>query len=168
MRMNRYQVAISAEAYAAALLARAGCDVSVQYGANQPEYDLMAVKGEKFIRVSVKGSQDGSWIAAGSYKKKGVTYAEALRQWKNKHKPKTIFIFVQFKDSKFGKMPRIYMANVKEVARFLSSTRGGHINLILYEKHKYIRGIGAGHEDTIPESWKLSKKRIDDLFKKYG
>ncbi len=158
--MNPYQVSVSAEAFAAAVLARAGCDVSVQYGANQPEYDLLAVKGEKFLRISVKGSQDGSWIAAGSYKTDKVTYTQALEQWKRDHNPKTVFVFVQFKDTTFGMIPRMYMANVVEVADFLSGTRGGHINLILHERHKYVRGVGAGHEDMIPHTWIMTEAQL--------
>ena len=50
-----------AEAVVTALFARCGYDVSVQYGADQPEYDLMVAKGEKMLKISVKGSQDGSW-----------------------------------------------------------------------------------------------------------
>ena len=40
---SSWHVGVAAEAYAAALFARCGYDVSVQYGANQPEYDLIAV-----------------------------------------------------------------------------------------------------------------------------
>jgi hypothetical protein len=39
-------------------IAVAGCDVSVQYGADQPEYDLIVAKGDRMLKVSVKGSQD--------------------------------------------------------------------------------------------------------------
>ena len=41
-KMKTFHVGISAEAFAAALFAHAGYDVSVQYGANQPEYDLIS------------------------------------------------------------------------------------------------------------------------------
>lgn len=166
--MNSYQVGIAAEAFAAAALARAGCDISVQYGANQPKYDLVASKGEKNIQISVKGSQDGGWIAASSYKNSKVSYAEALENWEKKHNPKIIFAFVQFKNVGFDAMPRIYLAGVREVAQFLSKTRGGHINLILYEEHTYIRGVGVGNIDIIPEKWKLSQKRINDIFELCG
>ena len=56
-----WQVATAAEAFAAAQFARCGWDVSVQYGANQPEYDLVAVNGDRVLKVSVKGSKDGGW-----------------------------------------------------------------------------------------------------------
>ena len=39
--ISSWHVGVAAEAFAAALFARLGYDVSVQYGANQPEYDLM-------------------------------------------------------------------------------------------------------------------------------
>ena len=45
--ITSWQVATAAEAFAAAQFARCGWDVSVQYGANQPEYDLVAVSGER-------------------------------------------------------------------------------------------------------------------------
>src|SRR6185369_1915300 len=56
--ITSWQVATAAEAFAAAQFARCGWDVSVQYGANQPEYDLVAVDGERLLKISVKGSQD--------------------------------------------------------------------------------------------------------------
>ncbi|MCC6971877.1 MAG: hypothetical protein IT434_16830 [Phycisphaerales bacterium] len=59
--MDSYHVAVAAEAFAAGLFARCGLDVSVQYGANQPEYDLVVTRGEKMLKVSVKGSQTGRW-----------------------------------------------------------------------------------------------------------
>jgi hypothetical protein len=41
-----WEVATSAEAFAAAQLTCCGGDVSVQYGANQTEYDLMAASSD--------------------------------------------------------------------------------------------------------------------------
>ena len=45
--ISPWHVGVAAEAYVAAMFARCGYDVSVQYGANQPEYDLIAVSGDK-------------------------------------------------------------------------------------------------------------------------
>lgn len=39
-----WHVSVAAESITAALFAQCGYDVSVQYGANQPEYDLMVAK----------------------------------------------------------------------------------------------------------------------------
>ena len=52
-----WHVGVAAEAFAAAQLARCGFDVSVQSGANQPEYDLIVTRGDALIKVSVKGSK---------------------------------------------------------------------------------------------------------------
>ena len=45
-QISSWHVGVAAEAFAAALFARYGYDVSVQYGANQPEYDLIAVSAK--------------------------------------------------------------------------------------------------------------------------
>src|SRR3954449_25055 len=44
--VSPHSVSVAAEAIAAAQFARCGFDVSVQYGANQPEYDLIVAKGD--------------------------------------------------------------------------------------------------------------------------
>lgn len=53
-------VGVATEAIAAAQFARCGFDVSVQYGANQPEYDLI-VAG----RQSVEGIRQAAKTVAG-------------------------------------------------------------------------------------------------------
>ena len=88
-KMTSWHVGVASEAFAAAQFARLKYDVSVQYGANQPEYDLIAVDGEKMLKISVKGSQDGSWGLTQSMKK-GRTYHEAAEAWLEKHHKKTI------------------------------------------------------------------------------
>ena len=64
---NSWQVSTAAESFAAGQFARYGWDVSVQYGANQPEYDLVAVDGDRTLKVSVKGSRDGGWGLTQTY-----------------------------------------------------------------------------------------------------
>ena len=55
--MTKYAVGVSAEAYAAGILAHAGYDISIQYGANRPGYDIVAInKQGTTSRISVKGS----------------------------------------------------------------------------------------------------------------
>src|ERR1700693_5708198 len=94
---SSWHVATAAEAIAAAQFARFGYDVSVQYGANQPEYDLI-ISGEMgMLKVSVKGSRDGGWGVSQSQLTKlrkdnpdGPTdYHEAADQWVRRHKPST-------------------------------------------------------------------------------
>lgn len=72
-------MATAAEAFTAAQFSRCGWDVSVQYGANQPEYDLVAVDGDRMLKVSVKGSKDGPWGLTQSYLEK-ANYGAARGQ----------------------------------------------------------------------------------------
>src|SRR5687767_8335286 len=91
-----WHIGVAAEAIAAAQFARCGFDVSVQYGADQPEYDLIVARAEQMLKVSVKGSQDGSWGLTQSFIAK-ADYHGAIDTWLKRHGVKTVFCFVQFK-----------------------------------------------------------------------
>ena len=94
-KMSSYQVGVAAEGFAAALLARAGCHISVQYGANQPGYDLIAEKDGRAMLVSVKGSQDNGWgLTQGHIK--NANYRQAVDDWLATHIKPIVFCFVQF------------------------------------------------------------------------
>lgn len=163
---NSFHVGVSAEAFAAAIFARCGFDISVQYGANQPEYDLMIVRDDRSLKVSVKGSKDGDWGLTQSYMK-NADYHGAVDMWLKKHKGKTIFCLVQFKGTELGDMPRIYLATPKEIAKRLKDSSKGRGESILYEYHEWTsRAHGSGTIDKIPDNWKFSPKRIEELFKK--
>ena len=114
-RVSSWHIGIAAEAFAAAQFARFGIDVSVQYGANQPEYDLIATRGDQMLKISVKGSQDGSWGLTQGFKK-NCNYHEAIDRWLASHGKKTIFCLVQFKDVQPDEMPRMYLATPAEIA----------------------------------------------------
>jgi hypothetical protein len=161
--LNQHQVSVAAEAFVAALFAWCGGDVSVQYGANQPEYDLVVVKGAKMLKVSVKGSQDGGWGLTQSYKK-GNTYHEAADLWVAKHKPKTVLCFAQFKgvDLEKGELPRVDLAAPQEVGKRLKESRNGEGETILTEHHVWKSGTAKGAVDKIPDEWKFSKQRVED------
>ena len=122
--ISSWHVGVAAEAFAAAVFARYGYDVSVQYGANQPEYDLIAVSGDRMLKLSVKGSQDGGWGLTQSYKK-GRTYHEATEQWLEAHHKKTVFCLVQFQGTSPNEMPRIYLAAPEEIAERLNTSAAG-------------------------------------------
>ena len=166
--ISSWHVGVAAEAYAAALFARYGYDVSVQYGANQPEYDLIAVSGDKILKISVKGSQDGSWGLTQGYKK-DCDYHEAIDQWLKAHHKKTIFCLVQFKGTTPNEMPRMYLASPEEISERMNTSAGGRGETILYENHKWgPRAIGHGTTDRIPESWLFSAERVAEMFRIYG
>src|SRR5258707_11912424 len=123
-KVSPWHIKIAAEAFAAGLFARCGFDISIQYGADQPEYDLMVVKGEKLLKVSVKGSQDGSWGLTQS-QLKNADYHAAVDLWLSKHHAKTILCFIQFKNVLLTELPRTYVATPQEVAQRLKETRKG-------------------------------------------
>jgi hypothetical protein len=161
-----YRVGVAAEAFAAAQFARLGYDVSVQYGANQPEYDLMIAKGAHMLKVSVKGSQDGSWGLTQSYLTPGkADYSAAADTWHARHSARTVVCLVQFKGVGHDELPRMYMATPKEVAAQLKKTSSGRGDTMLYELKKWTqRAHGAGTVDAIPAKWRLSKDRVDSLL----
>lgn len=131
-----FLVGVAAEAIAATQFARCGFDVSVQYGANQPEYDLMVAKAGRMLKVSVKGSQDGSWGLTQSFLKE-ANYHGAIDTWLKRRGAETSFCFVQFKGVPLEGLPRLYLARPAEIADRLRSTAKGRGDTILYEEHAW-------------------------------
>ena len=167
-QISSWHVGVAAEAFAAAVFARYGYDVSVQYGANQPEYDLIAVSGDKMLKISVKGSQDGGWGLTQNYKK-GCDYHEATAKWLAAHHKKTVFCLVQFQNTAPNEMPRIYLASPKEIADMLDASAGGRGETVLREFHVWgSRAAGQGTTDHIPENWVISAERLEHMFNTYG
>jgi Holliday junction resolvase-like predicted endonuclease len=160
--MNKYQVSVAAEAYAAATFARAGYEVSVQYGANQPGYDLVAVKGKRILKVSVKGSQDGGWALLAGYKR-GRTWPQAVAAWRAAQPRDVVMFFVQFQDVPEAQTPRMHVARPREVAAFLMTGRNGHVATCLHETRFYKKGVARGNTDLIPPAWSCSKKRMNTV-----
>jgi hypothetical protein len=164
--VTSWHVAVAAEAFAAALFARCGLDVSVQYGANQPEYDLIVASGERLLKVSVKGSQDGSWGLTQSYLK-DANYQAAAETWLGRHKPGTVLCFVQFKGVAIHELPRVYLATPAEVCARLRDTWRGRGDTILYEAHTWgPRARAAGTVEQIPEAWRFCEERVDALLRR--
>ncbi|MEC5292777.1 hypothetical protein VQ044_19490 [Aurantimonas sp. C2-5-R2] len=168
-RLSSWHVATAAEAIAAAQFARFGYDVSVQYGANQPEYDLMIAEGERMLKVSVKGSQDGGWGLSQTQlsKIRNADYHGAAELWFQRHKPLTALCFVQFKGVPDDQIPRVYLAWPREVADRLKEASGGRGDTILWED--YVRGpkaSGAGIRETLPSGWKLTRLRVAQMLMK--
>lgn len=167
-----WQVAVAAEAIAAAQFARSGFDVSVQYGANQPEYDLIVATRDAMLKVSVKGSQDGSWGLTQSFLKSAsnksgrkADYYGAIDIWLSRHRPDTVFCLVQFYRIAIDEMPRVYLAFPSEIADRLRETSKGRGDSILYEEQAWTsRAHGAGTVDRIPQHWRFSRERIKQLL----
>lgn len=163
-RFTSWHVGVAAEAVAASVFARCGLDVSVQYGANQPEYDLIVANGDKMLKVSVKGSKDGSWGLTQSLLK-DADYHLAIDHWLERHSSRTIFCLVQYKGVKIDEIPRIYLATPGEIAERLHGTANGRGDTILFEHHQWgPRAHAANTVDCIPDTWKFSEQRLIDLI----
>jgi len=163
-----WHVGVAAEAIAAAQFARCGVDVSVQYGADQPEYDLIVASGDRMLKVSVKGSVTGSWGLTQSHLQAG-DYHGAIDLWLARHQAKTVFCFVQFRGAEFAEMPRLYLAHPTEVAERLRATAGGTGYTKLFERKVWTnRARGAGTTDEIPKSWLFTPERLQELLERYG
>jgi hypothetical protein len=160
--MTPRQCEIAAESFTASVLARAGYDVLVQYGANQPHYDLVAVKDKRFLLVSVKGSQDGGWMLASRYVKEGVGYQEAIDQWLAAQRDDIVFVFVQFQGVEIGQSPRVYIARPPEIAHELRAHRNGKGHGALQEDWQRNHPKSA-YADKIPSSWAFTRERIDSV-----
>jgi hypothetical protein len=162
--MRQYHVGVAAEAFAAGLFAQAGCDVLVQYGANQPLYDLMITRGGKGTHVSVKGSQDGGWGLNQNFKR-GRLYHEAADVWAATHKNQDIiYCLVQFQGVALGECPRVYLATVTDIADRLKASRNGLGETVLWENHCYKMGLAKGCTDKLPDEWRFSLKRLNQFL----
>ena len=160
---SSWHVATAAEAIAAAQFARCGWDVSVQYGANQPEYDLAVINGSQTLKVSVKGSKDGAWGLTQSFIK-NADYQGAIDVWLGRHKPKTVLCFVQFMNVRFAALPRLYLATPLEVAERLRASAAGRGNTILDERKEWTeRSQARGTIDSIPPAWLFTEQRLAEL-----
>ena len=173
--ISPHHVGVAAEAFAAGQFARCGFDVSVQYGANQPEYDLMVARGTSLLKVSVKGSQDGSWGLTQSFLEqaarrsgKKTDYHGAIDIWLERHGSRTVFCLVQFAGVPSGLLPRLYLATPKEMAQRMHETAKGRGDTILYENREWTsRAYGAGTVDKIPDNWRFTRERVEELLENH-
>ncbi|MHB8562627.1 MAG: hypothetical protein ACYDDA_01530 [Acidiferrobacteraceae bacterium] len=160
--MTPRQCEIAAESYTACLLAQAGYDVLVQYGANQPHYDLIAVKDKRILPISVKGSQDGGWMLAVRYVKKGVDYQAAIDQWLSIQRDDVVYIFVQFMHTPIGQAPRVFVARPPGIAAHMKTQCSGRGHGALYEDYRRDHPRSQ-YDHRIPSDWGFSHRRIDTI-----
>ena len=160
--MTSRQCEIAAESYTACLLAQSGYDILVQYGANQPHYDLMAVKGERKLPISVKGSQDGGWMLAVRYVEPGVNYLAAADKWLSFQRQDVVYAFVGFLNVPLGQAPRVYVASPPEIAAHLKLQCAGRGHGSLQEDSPTFYP-GSKYKDRVPVEWRYSTERIDSM-----
>jgi hypothetical protein len=127
----------------------------------------MIDNGERTLKVSVKGSQNGGWGLSQSQLGKlgGANYHGAADAWLARHKPRTVLCLVQFKGVDFDAMPRVYLATPQEIAVRLREASGGRGDTILYEDYKRgPKAASAGMVERIPDAWRLSESRVNALL----
>jgi hypothetical protein len=135
----------------------------VQYGANQPEYDLVAVNQDQVLKISVKGSKDGAWGLTQSYLEK-ADYQGAIDLWLARHSTRVIFCLVQFYEVPIDQLPRMYLATPSEIGAWLRLAAAGRGDTTLHEYHAWTtRAKAAGTIDEIPSSWIFTDQRLCQL-----
>jgi len=161
--MNKHQTAVAAEAFAAGVLAHSALSVFVQYGANQPGYDLLVSDGNDSVMVSVKGSTDGWWVLA--VKDKTDTYQEVLDRWVSAN-CRYAFCLVQFSGVEPGTMPPMYFATGDEIGVELRTHHFGEVSLALAKHRAPTRGKNKSKTMGIPPSWRMTEERIREVVQR--
>jgi hypothetical protein len=159
--MTSRQCEVAAESYSTCLLAQSGYDVFVQYGARQEDFDLVATKGERTLRISVKGTQDGGWMLAVGYLGPGVNYLAAINQWLEAQPKELVYMFVSFLVPT-GEAPRVYLARPSEIAEQMKGQSSGQGKAVLREDTP-MHHPRSKYKDKIPGSWHFSTERIDAI-----
>ena len=160
---NSWHVATAAEAFAAGQFARFGWDVAVQYGANLPEYDFVAIQGDTTVKVSVKGSREGRWGLSQKFLA-NANYHAAAEAWLAEHSRGTVMCLVQFKGVTAQELPRMYLAWPREVAALLKSVAAGRGDTMLYERHTWSsNAFAAGTTDTLPTDCVFTETRLQQI-----
>src|SRR5215216_5015859 len=124
-KMTPYQVNVAAEAFTAMTMSQAGYDVAMQYGTTQPNWDILATRSQRILKLQVKGSQDGGWGIFQGYLQ-NADYHGALDAWAAAQLADIVYFFVQFEKVTAGTSPRCYVARPTEILAHMKTTRGGH------------------------------------------
>src|SRR5437870_1869653 len=159
--MTSRQCEVAAESYSTCLLAQSGYDVFVQYGARQEDFDLVATKDERTLRISVKGTQDGGWMLAVRYLQPGVNYIAAIKQWLDVQPKELVYMFVSF-PVPAGDAPSVYVARPAEIAEQMTRQSLGQGKAVLREDTP-THHPRAKYKDKIPDSWHYSTERLDTV-----
>jgi hypothetical protein len=160
--MTPYQVNVAAEAFAAVVMSQAGYDVAMQYGTTQPKWDILATKGQRILKLQVKGTQKRGWRLFQSFLR-NADYHSALDLWLADQIQDIVYFLAQFNSVPVATAPRCYLARPDEIVQHMRTTRAGHAYTSLRENYRYAKGLGSGHTDTIPSHWLISQARIDEI-----
>ena len=172
IRPSSWQIAVAAQGIAAAQFARCGFDVSIQYGTDKPNYDLVVARADKLLKVSVQGSEDGSWDLAESYLKgaaerggKKADYLEAIESWLDHQASRVVWCFVLFQGTAIDQLPQLFLASPKEIAKRLRKTAKERSDSTPLEEPVRVSSVDDTRAiETMPLGWRFSLERIEQLL----
>lgn len=160
---HSHQIADAAVAVVLIQFIRCGWEVSPRQRNSCSMHDFSAQQEERLLRVSVKGSVDGSWGLTHSHLN-GRDFHAAAEAWLSRQPHATVVCFVRFQHLGLSDHARIYLARPGEVAALLKSTAGGGGRASLHEQHTWRPGTrAAGTTDRLPTQWRFSSHRLVEL-----
>lgn len=170
-RSTTWPITVGAEGIAAAQFARCGFDVLVQAGRDKPWYDLVVTRAGSLLKVSVKASDDGEWRLTSGYARNDQATSSvpmdchgAIDRWLASHGSRTVCCLVQFHSVSLDEMPRIYLALPAELARTMRDTANRIGRCAVRESYEWTVPDGATERESLPQAWRFSTQRIDDLL----
>jgi hypothetical protein len=96
------------------------------------------------------------------YKKKDMSYHDAINAWRASQRDDVIFLFVQFINVSIGNAPRAYIATPNEVAAHLKMQCHGRGYGALQEDYQRDHP-GSKYDRKIPKEWAFTRERIDSI-----
>lgn len=166
-----WPISVGAEGIAAAQFARCGFDVLVQAGRDKSWYDLVVSRAGSLLKISVKASDNGQWWLTNGFSRRAQDLApnridtgSAVNMWLSSYGSRTVCCLVQFENVALDEMPRIYLACPQEIAQRMRETAERAGQCALFEHYGWADADGAERIETLPESWRFSEERIQQLL----
>jgi len=122
----------------------------------------VAVKNDRILPISVKGSQDGGWMLAVRFVKPSVNYHAAIDQWLSFQREDIVYVLVQFINVPLGQAPRVYVARPQEIAAHMKTQCSGRGHGSLQEDFRRDHPRSQ-YNHKVPSEWCFSYERIDTI-----
>ena len=169
--LSSSQIATAAKSIVAAQFALCGFDVLEQAGRVSASYDLGVARSGGMMKVSVHASVDGYWNLVDRFLDppqledlRSHDYHRAIQQWLEQQSSQVVCGLVQFESENLQRMPRIYLANVYEIAEKLHENTYYLGDSALYEQYEITDQDGVHRIERLPSTWRISHTRIATLM----
>lgn len=170
-----WPISVGAEGIAAAQFARCGFDVLVQAGRDKSWYDLVVSRAGYLLKISVKASDNGQWWLTNQFSRRAQDLApnkidtgSAVNMWLSSYGSRTVCCLVQFESVALDELPRIYLACPQEIAQRMRETAERAGQCALFERYDWTDSEGSACIETLPESWRFSEERIQQMLEQQG